>query len=256
MIDYLLRDGAAWITLADGDRGNTFNAESGAELLAAVRRADADRARVIVLRATGRFFSAGGDIGGFAAATDLKPYLEDLAEVLHLVVSSLIRSDAVVVSAVHAAAAGAGFPLAAAADIVLAGESARFTLGYTKIGLSPDGGSTLLAHTVGLHTALRLALLNDVITATEAQQLGIVARVVPDEELAETTEQVVAQLLAGSGTAQADAKRLVRQVADASPEAALRRESIAISTNGTRPDGKEGVAAFLEKRPAVFNQEL
>ncbi|MFT4288608.1 enoyl-CoA hydratase/isomerase family protein [Nocardioides sp.] len=253
MIDYDFKDGAAWITLADGDRGNTLTAESGDELLAAVRRAHADAARVIVLRATGRFFSAGGDIGGFAGAADVRNYLEDLAEALHLIISTLIRSEAIVVSAVHATAAGAGFPLAAAADVVLAGESAKFTLGYTKIGLSPDGGTTLLVHSLGLHTALRLALLNDVITADEAHRLGVVARVVPDESLAEVTEQVVAQLLAGSATAQADAKRLLRQVADQAPEVAMRRESLAISANAVRADGREGVAAFLGKRPPRFN---
>ena len=160
------------------------------------------RTRGIVLRATGRFYSAGGDIGGFATLTDVASGVDDLAECLHRIISELVRSDAVVVSAVHAVAAGAGFPLAAAADVGLAGESARFTLGYTKIGFSVDGGSSQLVHTLGLHRVLRLALLNDVITAAEAHAAGLVARVVPDEELAAATEQVVAGLLAGPARAQ------------------------------------------------------
>jgi 2-(1,2-epoxy-1,2-dihydrophenyl)acetyl-CoA isomerase len=254
VIDYELRDGAAWLTLAAGDRGNTLTLESGLELLAAVRRAHAEAARVIVLRASGRFFSAGGDIAGFAALSDVTSGIDDLAECLHRVISELVRSDAVVVSAVHAVAAGAGFPLAAAADLVLAGESARFTLGYTKIGFSIDGGSSQLVHTLGLHRTLRLALLNDVLTAAEAYDAGLVARVVPDNELAALTEQVVADLLAGPAAAQADVKRLMREAVEPSPEAALRRETLAIRRNATTPDGREGVAAFLEKRPPHFNR--
>lgn len=253
VVDYELHDGAAWITLADGDAGNTLTIESGGELLAAVRRAGADQARVIVLRATGRFFSAGGDIGAFASLPDVASGIDDLAEALHRIISELTRSPAVVVAAVHATAAGAGFPLAAAADLVLAGESARFTLGYTRIGFSVDGGSSQLVHTLGLHRALRLALLNDVLTAAEAQAAGLVARVVPDDELAATTEQVVAGLLAGPASAQADVKRLMRDAAEPSPESALRRETLAIRRNAAGPDGREGVAAFLEKRAPRFD---
>ena len=253
MIDYELRDGAAWITLASGDRGNTLSLDSGAALFDAVRRARADAARVIVLRATGRFFSAGGDIGGFASFSDVGAGVDDLAEALHRIISELVRSDAVVVSAVHGMAAGAGFPLAAAADIVLAAESARFTLGYTKIGFSVDGGSSLLLHTLGLHRALRLALLNDVLTAAEAHSAGLVARVVPDESLGQVTDEVVAGLLAGPAGAQADVKRLLREVAEPTPESVLRRETLAIRRNAATPDGREGVAAFLEKRPPRFN---
>ncbi|SFB85385.1 2-(1,2-epoxy-1,2-dihydrophenyl)acetyl-CoA isomerase [Nocardioides terrae] len=255
-VGYELRDGAARITLVDGDRGNTLTLESGDALLAAVRRARTESARVIVLRATGRFFSAGGDIGTFADLPDVTSGIDDLAEVLHRIVSELIRGDAVVVSAVHGVAAGAGFPLAAAADVVLAAESARFTLGYTKLGFSVDGGSSLLVHTLGLHRALRLALLNDVLTAAEAHAAGLVARVVPDAELAAVTEHVVAGLLAGPAAAQADVKRLFREVAEPAPESALRRETLAIRRNAAAPDGREGVSAFLEKRPPRFNSGL
>lgn len=251
-VEYELRDGAAWITMTDGDRGNTLTMESGTELLAAVRRAQSDRARVLVLRATGRFFSAGGDIGGFASSTDITWELDDLAECLHRIVSELVRSDAVVVAAVHGMAAGAGFPLAAAADIVLAGQSARFTLGYTKLGFSVDGGSSQLVHTLGLHRTLRLALLNDVLTADEAHAAGLVARVVPDDELTAFTEDMVAQLLAGPAAAQADVKRLMREAAEPAPESALRRETLAIRRNAAGPDGREGVAAFLGKRSPRF----
>jgi 2-(1,2-epoxy-1,2-dihydrophenyl)acetyl-CoA isomerase len=253
-VSYSYGDGVARITLDDGDRGNPIHPASVAALRAAVRQSGADDARVILLAATGRFFSVGGDISQFGAAEDIGSFVDDLAEDLHRTVSDLVRSPAIVVSAVHGMAAGAGFPLAAAADVVLAARSAKFTLGYTKIGFSVDGGTSLLVHTLGLHRALRLALLNDVITADEAHSAGLVARVVEDDELAATADAIATQLAAGSATAQAATKQLLRAVAEESPESVLRAESLSIRTRAAEPDGREGVQAFLEKRPPVFDR--
>lgn len=253
-IRYSLQGGAAWVTLADGDRGNLVDQELATALLAAVQRAGRDSARVIVLRATGRFFSAGGSLSAFASVPDVETYVDDLAETLHRTITELVRSPAVVVSSVHGTCGGAGFPLAAAADLVVAGQSAKFTLGYTKIGLSPDGGTSLLTHTLGLHRALRLALLNEVITAEEGYQQGLVARVVPDDELAAATEALVAQLLAGSATAAAAAKRLLRETVEPAPERALRAETASIRALAASRDGVEGVRAFVEKRSARFGE--
>lgn len=253
-VDYTCADGVARITLVDADRGNPVHADSVAELFEAVRRARADGARVILLTSTGRFFSVGGDLAAFAGADDVGAYIDDLADALHRVVSELMRAEAIVVSAVQGAAAGAGFPLAAAADVVLAAESARFSLGYTRVGLSVDGGTSLLVHTLGLHRALRLALLNDVLSAAEAQAAGLVARVVPDAELGAATEEWVARLASGPATAQAATKRLLRESADAAPERALRREALGIRSAAESSDGREGVAAFLAKRPPEFGR--
>ena len=252
LIRYQYDGGAARITLTAADRGNTVDPQTAAELLRAVRRARADDARVVVLRSEGRAFSVGGDVGAFAAAADPEQLVDDLAETLHRTISDLHRMDAVVVSAVQGMAAGAGVPLAAAADLVLAGASARFTLAYTKIGLSPDGGSSLLTASLGLHRALHLALLNPVLTAQEAQAAGLVAEVHPDDQLDLAVDRVVGQLLAGSRTAQVAAKRLLREVALPWAEGALRRETLSIRACAASPDGREGVDAFVGKRPPVF----
>ena len=177
LIRYDLDGGAARIILTAPDRGNPLDPDMAAELFRAVRRARADDARVVVLRSEGRVFSFGGDVGAFATADDREQMVDDLAETLHRTISDLHRMDAVVVSAVQGMAAGAGVPLAAAADVVLAGASARFTLAYTKIGLSPDGGSSLLTASLGLHRALHLALLNPILTAQPRQAAGL-----PDAE--------------------------------------------------------------------------
>lgn len=244
--------GIARITLSSPDSGNPMGPRLFDDLLAAARRARSEDVRAVLLRAQGRFFSVGGDIRAFGRADDRGRLVDDLAESLHRIVSELHRMDAVVVAVVQGTAAGAGVALAAAADLVLAGESARFTLAYSKVGLSPDGGSSLLTASLGLHRALHLALLNPVLTAREAHAAGLVAQVHADEDLDEAVERVTADLLAGSRTAQVAAKRLMREQATPTTETAMRRETLSIRACAASPDGTEGVDAFLAKRPANF----
>jgi 2-(1,2-epoxy-1,2-dihydrophenyl)acetyl-CoA isomerase len=251
-VRYEHADGIARITLTEGERGNPVHPSGVSELFAAVKQAHADAATVIVLAAEGRFFSVGGDLGAFAQAEDVRGFIDDLAEELHRVVGELIRSEAIVVSAVQGTAAGAGFPLACAADVVVAADTAKFSLAYTKVGLSPDGGSSLLVHSLGLHRLLRYALLGDLATAQELSDAGLVARVVPADELGATVDKLAAELAAGSGAALGAAKRLIRTAAEAAPETVLRRETLSIRDLAGSPDGREGVAAFVEKRAPQF----
>lgn len=251
-VQYEHRSGVARIRLSNPERGNPINLAMVHELAQAVRRARSDDVHVVVLTAEGRSFCVGGDISAFAAAEDTEHMVDDLAESLHRVVSELHRMDAVVVSVVQGMAAGAGVSLAAAADLVLAAASARFTLAYTRIGFSPDGGSSLLTASVGLHRALQLALLNPVVSAEEARAMGLVAQVHPAEVLDSAVEDVVAELRAGSRTAQVAAKRLMRETATPAVEVALRRETMSIRARAASPDGREGVAAFLGKRTPTF----
>lgn len=250
-LPYEQRGGAAWITFDEPERGNPISRSSVGRLLGAIQRAEADRSRVIVLGARGRHFSVGGDLTSFAGATDLRRHLDDLADSLHRVISELNRSSAVVVSVVQGPAAGAGCALAAAADIVLAGASSSFTFAYTRVGLSNDGGTSLLVHTLGLHRALRLALLNDRLSAQEAAEAGLVARVVADADLSDAVDRLVGALLAGSSAAHAGVKRLLRDAAEPSPESVMRREALTIR-EVAEIDGREGVTAFLQKRTAEF----
>lgn len=252
-VNYTFDDGAARITLVDGDRGNPVHIESCNQLRDAVLKAKADAARVIVLSAEGRFFSVGGALDGFAAADDPEALLLELAEGANRVVTELVRGDSIVVSVVHGTAAGIGFPIVAAADIVLAAESAKFSLAYAKVGLSPDGGGSMLTHTLGLHRVLRLGLLGDLLTAQEAYDAGLVARLVPSDQLMDTAEEVVAALLTGSREALAATKRLVRNVAEPTPESRLRQEAESISRLVGSSSGQEGIRAFLDKRAPRFN---
>jgi 2-(1,2-epoxy-1,2-dihydrophenyl)acetyl-CoA isomerase len=251
-VRYEQRDGIARIVLCDADRGNPLNAVAVGELAGAVRRARADDVHVVVLSSDGRAFSVGGDLAAFAASEDVEQMVDDLAEGLHRVISDLHRMDAVVVSVVSGTAAGAGVPLAAAADLVLAGASARFRLAYTGIGVTPDGGTSLLTASIGLHRALHLALLNPVLTAGEALAIGLVSQVHADDQLASAVEDVLRVLRSGSRTAQVATKRLLRETAVPAEEVALRRETLSIRASAAGLDGREGVAAFLGKRPPSF----
>lgn len=251
-VSYEQRDRVAYIQFSDPDRGNPINQSFVDELGIAIRQARTDDVHVVVLSSAGRAFSFGGDIQAFAATDDVDHMIDDLAESLHRQVSELHRINAIVVSVVSGTAAGAGVALAASADIVLAAESAKFTLAYTKIGLSPDGGSSLLISSIGLHRALRLALLNPVLSAKDAQAAGFVSEVHPDDELGTAVEKVVRTLRSGSRSAQVAAKRLFRETATPSEETALRRETLSIRACASGPDGVEGVAAFLAKRAPEY----
>ena len=252
VVEYAFSAGLARITLNSPERGNVMDAPLVSGLLGCVRRAAADDARVVLLGAEGRSFCVGGDIGAFHGEADPAGYVDDLADELHRAIADLQDLNAICVSLVRGVAAGAGVPLANAADLVIAGESAKFTLGYTKIGLSPDGGSTLLSASLGLHRALRFALLNPVVGASEALAMGLVSEVHPDDEVVAATERILDTLLAGSRGAMVAAKRLIRAQAAPHAVAGRRAEAVAIRSAMDTPDGREGVAAFVEKRPPIF----
>jgi 2-(1,2-epoxy-1,2-dihydrophenyl)acetyl-CoA isomerase len=251
-VDAALSGRIARLTLNDPDHGNPINLATIADLHDGVRTAIRAQSRVIVLSSTGRFFSVGGDLRDFGSVDDVPTYLDDLAAALHRVIAELMHCDAVVIAAVQGPAAGAGFPLAAAADLVIASDDATFSLGYTKIGLSIDGGTSLLSRTVGLHTLLRLALLNEKLSAARACACGLVARVVGPAQLESATNEMADMLAAGSAQAQGETKRLIRTAAEPAPERALQAETMAIRSLAGSPDGQEGVRAFLDKRKPNF----
>jgi len=242
----------ARVDLAEPHRGSPLTLETVARLADGVGSAEAADCRIVVISSTGRAFSVGGDIKAFAAAPDPGAYIDELAQALHDVILRLHGMDAIVVSLVKGVAAGAGFPLAAAADLVLASDSATFTLAYNKIGLTPDGGSSLLTSTLGLHRTMYLALLNPLMTAAQAHQAGLVSAVYPDEEFDSEVQHVIDTLAAGSRSAQVATKRLLRHRATGDAEHDLDLERRTISAAANSPDGHEGVRAFLAKRAPEF----
>lgn len=254
LVTYEHRAGVGWITFTNPDAGNALTPEMADQFSAALRNASHDDVGVVVVQAQGRYFSVGADIRGFTGADVFDDYVIDLATHGHRIIAELTRSDAVVVSVVQGTAAGIGFPIALAADLVIAADTAQFTLGYTRIGLTGDGGTGLLARSIGLHRALRLALLNDVLTAEEAYAEGLVARVFPAAELEVRVEEFVARLAGGSRSAQAGIKRIIRTAATNDIESQLALEARTITEAARHPDAREGITAFLEKRRPEFRR--
>lgn len=244
--------GVARILLCNSGAPNPVNLEMVAGLHAAIDLARQSSAHVVVLSALGPAFCVGGDLRAFAAAEPLANYVERVAGGFHAALLELWELDAVVVAAVSGVAAGAGVPLAAAADVILAARSARFDLAYLRAGLTPDGGSSMLVASMGMHRVLNLALRGLPMTADEALQAGLVSEVVEDDELAGRLEQIVDDLKAGPPQALARARRLIRGRALGDPAFALAQEAAAIVAQASCAEAREGIEAFLGKRRPRF----
>jgi 2-(1,2-epoxy-1,2-dihydrophenyl)acetyl-CoA isomerase len=247
--------GLARLTLNRPEAANAID-QATAEALddAASVLVDAEGVRAVLLTGAGPRFCAGGDVRAFADAGDeLDRALEALLHRLHLAVTKLALLEAPVVAAVQGSAAGAGLSLLAGADLVLASSSAKLVMAYTGIGLVPDGGSTwYLPRIVGMQRALDLALTNRVLSADEACAWGLVSRVVADDALTEEAESLARSLAQGPTGALGAAKRLLRLSLTRDLESQLAHEAEFMVVAGESDDGREGVAAFVEKRPPRF----
>ena len=171
MLLFDIQDNVAHITLNRPEANNAITTELAWEFMHAVMQCDEDPLiRAVLITGAGPMFCSGGDLKSFSIQGENMPYyLKEVTTYFHVAVSHLMRMDAPAVAAVHGSAAGIGMSLACACDIVLAAESARFTMAYTKVGLTPDGGSTYtLSRLVGIKRALELALTNRVLSAKEA----------------------------------------------------------------------------------------
>ena len=247
-------DGVGTITLDRPEAGNAVNLQLARDLHTAALAAEADpEVKVVVMRGGGRSFCVGGDLKAFAARENLPAHLREVTAHLHAAIVALARMDAPVVVGVQGSAAGAGLGLAVGGDIVIAGESARFVVAYTKIGLNPDGGTSyLLPRLVGLRRAQELTLANTPVDAPTALEIGLVTRVVPDDQIDEAVDVTARALAAGAKHAQGEAKRLLRTSLDESLALHLEAEAAAIVRSAERADAREGITAFLEKRAPTY----
>lgn len=251
---YEVRDGVAHVTLNRPQAGNSLDVEMAQQFAAIALQCERQKnVRAVLLRGAGNNFCHGGDVKVFAVQNDLPSYLRQLTSYLHLAISRLARLDAPVIAAVQGAAAGGGFSLAIGCDLVLAADSATFLMAYSKIGMAPDGGSTyFLPRLVGFKRAMELTLTNRVLSAHEAREWGLVSEVVAADKLAQRAEEMARSLAEGPTQAFGSAKRLLHSGWNQSLETQMELESRAIADTGQSRDGKEGIAAFVEKRKAKF----
>lgn len=252
------RDGAAaWITINRPEAANALDQPTKDGILAALEQAAGDPAvRAVALTGAGRAFCAGQDLRelqGAYQSGNVPDFGEALGSFYEPAVRLLTEMPKPTVAVVNGVAAGAGASLALACDLRVAAASARFKLAFSGIALIPDAGATWhLPRLVGLSRALQLALLDDPIGAEDAERIGLVSRVWPDEELADRAAELVGRLAAGPTGTHAAAKRLLRASLDSDLPSALNAEGKAQTAAAASNDHAEGVAAFIGKRPPSF----
>jgi 2-(1,2-epoxy-1,2-dihydrophenyl)acetyl-CoA isomerase len=256
-IRFEVRERVARITLNRPDRLNSFTTQMHGELRDALARVAADGdARVLLLTGEGRAFCAGQDLSDRAVApgaapVDLGASIEENYRPLVLALRDLPLP---VVCAVNGVAAGAGANIALACDIVIATKSASFIQAFCRIGLIPDSGGTyFLPRLVGMARAMGLAMLGDKLSAEQAAAWGLIWKCVDDTEFAATTQALLAQLADAPTAGLAATKRALYASAGNTLAQQLDAERDAQRALGYSADYREGVAAFLDKRPPRFS---
>jgi enoyl-CoA hydratase/carnithine racemase len=210
-----------------------------------------DAIRVLVIEGAGRAFSAGGDlqtIGAAAANDTIAPVVGELLKHYHTFIETLRRMPKIVLSSVHGSAAGAGMGLAFITDLCIAADDARFTPAYAKIGVSPDGGSTVgMVGTVGTRRALQIFLAEDSFAAQQAFEWGLVARVVPAADLKSETRKFAERLAQNPPAAIGGTKALVYQAATTPTKQQLDAEEKGIIDAMRTEDFRVAVKKFTSK---------
>ncbi|WP_234469054.1 enoyl-CoA hydratase/isomerase family protein [Streptomyces sp. MBT62] len=254
---HTVSDQVAYLTL---NRPEAMNAITPAQrdcLIALLTDASADPSiRAVVLTGTGRGFCAGADLRGGATTTGER-VAGDVARTIRLgaqrLIAAVLDCEKPVIAAVNGTAAGLGAHLALACDLVLAAESARFIEVFVRRGLVPDGGGAyLLPRLIGPQRAKELMFFGDALTATDAERLGLVNRVVPDGELEKTAREWAQRLATGPTRALALTKQLVNASLSSDRTTAFAAEAAAQEINMTTEDAREGVASFVERRSPEY----
>jgi 2-(1,2-epoxy-1,2-dihydrophenyl)acetyl-CoA isomerase len=236
---------------------NALTVAMGHEFRSAMNEALESGARAIVLTGAGRAFCAGGDLREMQKMADkegrLEAFFDEPLTLIHECVRLIREAPVPVIAAVNGLATGGGCNFALACDIVLAAETAQFNQAFIKIGLTPDcGGTFILPRLVGTKRATELLMTGDMVDARRAAEMGMINRTVADEELM-TEALALAERLASAPTkALASIKRLIEESATSDYKAQLELEHKAQLQSGQTKDFREGVAAFIEKRPPKF----
>ncbi|RAV03918.1 enoyl-CoA hydratase/isomerase family protein [Mycolicibacter senuensis] len=251
--------GVLTITLNRPDAANALRPDDRDELISLLAAADADEeVRVVVVRANGKHFCAGADVGALAErrATVEKRVMDPMRRIMNgaqKLVSSVLDCNKPVVAAVQGAATGVGAHLAYAADLVIATENAYFAESFVKRGLVVDGGGCyLLPRRIGMQKAKEMTFFGDRLTAAEAATLGLVNRVVGADEFDAAVADFAGRLAAAPTSAIAFTKRLLNDSPDTDRAGAFVAEAMAQEIQSYSHDSKDGVKAFTEKRPPEF----
>jgi 2-(1,2-epoxy-1,2-dihydrophenyl)acetyl-CoA isomerase len=245
----------AHIILNQPERGNPIDGDLCREFSLCIaelsERADV---RAVLLSARGRLFSVGGDLKSLIKQGDALPIMiKAWTADLHTAIARMVRMRAPVIASVHGNVAGGSVSLMAAADLVVIAESAHITAAFSKIGFSPDSGSTTtVTRRIGVARARRFFLLGETLDAKSALSLGLVDFVVPDSIVQSEAARIARELANGPTEAFGGIKRLFCQTSDRSFESQLEEEAQTLAAISRTADAREGVRAFIEKRKPIF----
>ncbi|MDO5605794.1 MAG: enoyl-CoA hydratase-related protein [Paracoccus sp. (in: a-proteobacteria)] len=258
-LEFHSETGIAWLMFNRPDVLNAIDIGMAQDFATAVARLSGlGGLRCVVLHGAGRAFMAGGDVAGFAGAAEGQvaapaAVIEALLSALNPALLTLRGLDAPVLAAVHGVAAGAGFSIALAADLVLAAEDSRFLLAYDRIGAIPDcGGSWFLPRRIGMGRAARLMLLSQELTAPEALDWGLADRLAPAEGFRDATEALAQRLASGPSRAFGAWRRLADSAFQSPLGPHLEAERTAFATLTATHDFREGAVAFVARRKPHF----
>jgi 2-(1,2-epoxy-1,2-dihydrophenyl)acetyl-CoA isomerase len=249
------RDGVAWVRLARPEQANTMNLGLCKDLHEAAMRCSDDPAiRAVVLTGEGRFFCAGGDARFLSGQGEALPRaVREATTYVHAAISRFARMDPPLIAAVNGPAAGGGVCLVAMSDIALSARSAHYTIAFPQLGFTIDcGGTFFLPRVMGERRAFDFVLGGQRLTAEDAAAAGLVTRVVDDADLLAQAGALAERLAKGATRALGGIKRLLRASAAESLEAQLENESRTLAETVKTRDAREGLAAFAEKRAAIF----
>ncbi|MEH7106737.1 enoyl-CoA hydratase/isomerase family protein [Bacillus sp. JJ1764] len=240
------------LTLNRPESLNAFSPEMILGLKDAIRNAQIDEdIQVIVLSGSGRSFSAGGDVKTMGQAGGVQVY-EHIGKLNELILL-MKDTEKPIIAAVHGFAAGAGFNLVLACDLIIAAEESKFALSFSQVGLISDGGgSYFLPRLIGPHLAKQFFFTAEPISAERLYQLGVINYLVPQEKLHEETTKLALKLAHGPGKAYGKQKKIVDQAFTASLEEILEQERLTQMLMVQTEDHQEGIAAFKEKRKPAF----
>ncbi len=247
------QDGVATVLLDRPDKLNALSAEMYRDLAHHFAELNADDAvRAVVLTGAGRAFCAGGDVTTMGAHDVVAGRKRSQSH--HQMIKSLHELEKPVIAAVRGPAAGIGLSIALAADLIVASETAYFLAAFKNVGLPPDGGSVFfLTQYLGIARAKELVYTARRLPAREAKDIGIVMKVVADEDLERETQTLARELTDSATYALRLAKRMFRSMYVPTLENLLEMENLAVCGARLTHDHQEGVAAFREKRPPRFS---
>lgn len=259
-MDLTVDGGVATLTMNRPNARNALSMEMRSMLDDMCHQIEFDKdIRCVVLTGAGEHFMAGGDVKnmheylGTHEAAEIEAYFLRRIHDLHTIMFSMRRMMKPIVAKVRGAAAGAGVSLAAACDLVIAEESAFFTLAYCNIGTTPDGSSSFhLPRAIGIKRTLEMTLLGDRYTAQQMADMGLVNFVVPDADLDAECDKLTSRLASGPTHVYGMGKKLMYRSLENEFEAQLQMEAECFADCARRSDYREGVAAFVEKRKAQF----